>query len=644
MPGASFSPFASADVSGWLIQRFAPLLGAAITLIVLAIAGDIPFYLHFSIFTQQALGAVLGLGLAIAFITRPALGKAREKVPLYDAIFAFIALAGGAYVAVRYPVLSGEFFFRKTETFLVGVVFIPLIIEALRRTAGLGLVGILSVFLAYGLFADQVPGQLAGRAHPFTNLFAYLGVDLNAMFGLPLEIITGVVVLFIFLGQLLLHTGGSEWFTDLAIAATGRARGGSAKIAVLASGLFGSISGSAVSNVASTGVLTIPLMRRGGYSRTAAGAFEAVASTGGQVMPPIMGAAAFLMSERLGIAYTEIIVAALLPALLYYVAVFIQADVEAARRNIPPIPEDEIRPLATVLREGWHFVLPFAVLLFALFSLNRRPDTAALWASGSIILVSLIFGYKGRRIGAREIWASVAGTGRVAVDIIVIGAMAGLIIGVIEVTGLSFGLTFILVQLGQGNLLLLLLLTAVVSIILGMGMPTTAIYLIVATLAAPPLRQLGVTPIAADMFVLYFGLLSMITPPVAIAAFTAANIAGGPPMRTALLAVRYGWPAFLLPFLFVLSPSLLLQGSLVDTALAAATAVLGVWLASVGVGGYFRGPLDVVARFAFAVAGLALLVPANGFAGGMWLNAGGLALAVIIVLWRIYGAVPRPPA
>jgi TRAP-type uncharacterized transport system fused permease subunit len=207
-----------------------------------------------------------------------------------------------------------------------------------------------------------------------------------------------------------------------------------------------------------------------------------------------------------------------------------------------------------------------------------------------------------------------------------------------------FGVTFVLVRVGLGSLLLLLLLTAGVCIILGMGMPTTAIYLIVATLAAPPLRQLGVSPIAADMFVLYFGLLSMITPPVALAAFAAANLAGARPMKVAVTAVRYGWPAFILPFLFVLSPSLLLQGSLSETALAAGSAVAGVWLASVGIGGYFRGTLSVVVRLAFALAGLALLVPASGFEGGVWLNAGGLALAAVVMLWRIYGPTRRQAA
>ena len=631
-------------MSNFLTGNVKPIFGTILTLVALGLAGDVPFYLDVSIFDQQALGIVLGLGLAIVFIAVPARGGAsgERKVPIYDALLALLATVAGIYFAVRYPVLTNEFYFRQTETFVVGIVFIPLVVEALRRTAGLGLVTILTVFLLYGLFADLVPGQLEGRAQAFPKLVSYLGVDLNALFGLPLVIITSIVIGFIFLGQLLLRSGGSEWFTDLAIGLTGRSRGGSAKIAIVASGLFGSISGSAVSNVASTGVLTIPLMRRGGYAPQAAGAFEAVASTGGQIMPPIMGAAAFLMSERLAIGYSEVVIAALLPALLYYVAVFIQADVEAARRKIPPIPRDQMRPLGKVLREGWFFALPFALLVIALFWLNRRPETAALWAAAAVVVVSLVFGYKGRRIGWRDILLSLSTTGAIAVDIIVIGAMAGLLIGVIEITGLSFGLTFLLVQVGQGSLFLLLVLTAIVSIVLGMGMPTTAIYLIVATLAAPPLRQLGIDPIAADMFVLYYGLLSMITPPVAIAAFTASNLAGARPMKTALLACRYGWPAFVLPFLFVLSPSLLMQGNVLEVAQAVVTAVAGVWLASAGLGGFFRGPLDLIGRGAFLIAGLALLIPAQGFDGAGWVELGGIVLAVAALLRQIMVARDQP--
>jgi TRAP transporter 4TM/12TM fusion protein len=620
-------------MSDFLTRYIKPIFGTILALVALSLAGDVTFYLGIAIFDQQALGIVLGLGLAVVFIAVPARGRSslERTVPIYDAVFALLATIAGIYFAVRYPVLTNEFYFRQTETFIVGIIFIPLVIEALRRTAGLGLVTILAVFLFYGLFADLVPGQLEGRAQAFPKLVSYLGVDLNALFGLPLVIITSIVILFIFLGQLLLRTGGSEWFTDLAIGLTGRSRGGSAKIAIVASGLFGSISGSAVSNVASTGVLTIPLMRKGGYSPQAAGAFEAVASTGGQIMPPIMGAAAFLMAERLAVGYSEIIAAALLPALLYYVAVFIQADVEAARRNIPPIPREQMRPLGQVLREGWFFVLPFAILVIALFWLNRRPETAALWAAAAVVVVSLVFGYKGKRIGWRDIVQSLSNTGAISVNIIVIGAMAGLLIGVIEITGLSFGLTFLLVQVGQGSLFLLLVLTAIVSIVLGMGMPTTAIYLIVATLAAPPLRQLGIDPIAADMFVLYYGLLSMITPPVAIAAFTAANLAKAKPMQTALLACRYGWPAFVLPFLFVLSPSLLLQGTALEVIQASVTAVAGVWLASAGLGGYFRGRLDLIGRVAMTIAGIGLLIPADAFGGAFWLEIGGIVLAIAIV-------------
>ena len=458
----------SSKLHSWLKENLSQNLGFVITLIAIALAGDLTFYLGTSIFNQQALGLVLGLTLAIVFITTPIKGNKRTRVPFYDLIFAALGIIIGLYIAIRYPEVSSEFYARRFEAFCIGIIILPLVIEALRRTAGLGLVVILSIFLLYGLLAHIVPGQLNGRSQSLYKLIAYLGTDLNALFGMPLIIITTIVVLFILFGQILLKSGGSEWFTDLAMSITGNSRGGSAKIAIVASALFGSISGSAVSNVASTGVLTIPLMKRGGYPSSAAGAFEAVASTGGQIMPPIMGAAAFLMAERLDLPYNQILMAALLPAILYYIAVFIQADVEAARRKIPPVPKEQIRPFRVVVFEGWYFFVPFIVLIFSLFSLNKRPETAALWAIATSIILSLCFSYKGKKLTIKKILDSIKSTGMVSVDILVIGAMAGLIIGVVEVTGLSFGLTFVLVQLGGENLFLLLLITAVVSIVLGM--------------------------------------------------------------------------------------------------------------------------------------------------------------------------------
>jgi len=613
-----------------VVTRLAAWLGVGIVLIVIAIAADVRFILALTILDEQAIALALGLALSVVFLTHRVRRSLTDRpAPHYDIALAAVALAAGCWLAVRFAVISADFFDHRTEAFIASLILIPLVFEALRRTSGLSLVVILAAFLAYGLFGDLIPGTLQARVTDFYRLFAYLTGDNVALLGLPLKIIVTIVVMFMVMGQLLARSGGSEWFTDISMSLMGRTRGGPAKIAIMASALFGSISGSAVSNVASTGLVTIPLMKRSGYSPTSAGAFEAVASTGGQIMPPIMGAAAFLMAEFLEASYTEVILAALVPSLLYYVSVFVQADLEAARNSIAPMEADEIEPIGRVLAGGWYFLTPFAVLIVALFSFNRTPTEAALWAS--IVLLGVgCKGYKGHRLTPAVVMAALQAAGQSSIGIIVIGAMSGLIIGLIERSGLGFGLTFLLVQVGQESLFLLLCLTALVSIILGMGMPTTAIYFLVATLAAPPLIKLGVNPFAAHLFVLYFGLLSMITPPVAIAAFTAASMAGGPPMRTALAAMRYGWPAFVLPFVFVMAPALIGHGTTIEVLRAVATASVGIWVVSLGIGGWFTAQLGAPSRALLIAAGIAMLAPASVL-GLAWLDLLGIALAALVV-------------
>ncbi|MAF47611.1 MAG: TRAP transporter fused permease subunit [Rhodospirillales bacterium] len=616
-------------------EKFAiPILGVVLCLIALSLSAEFHLLIIEDMFTEQGLAVILGIALGVVFLKFPFnRNQQRDKVPWYDALFALVGFASMIYLSFRYQHLQENEFYTRPEQFVIGIIVIPLIIESLRRTTGWSLVAILSAFLVYALFGDLVPGNLKGlsllpihqKAVPF------LVLDNTAIFGVPMTIICTIVVMFIFMGQLLLKSGGSNWFTDIAMALMGHTRGGSAKIAVVASGLFGSISGTAVSNVASTGVITIPLMRQAGYSRKVAGAFEAVASTGGQIMPPIMGAAAFLMAEFLEISYAEVVVAAVIPALLYYIAVFFFADLEAAKNNIAPVPKDQIPNIFVVLKEGWFFTLPFAVLIYALFSLNKSPEESALWASGSIIIVNWVFGYKGRRMSLRDIYLAVRDTGINAVDIVIIGAMAGMIIGIVTVTGLGNGLTIVLVILGEGNLWLLLLLTALICIILGMGMPTTAIYLLVATLAAPPLIELGINPLAAHLFVLYFGIVSLITPPVAVAAFVAAKLADAGPMETAVTSVRIGWTALIIPVLFVISPDLIMQGRLVDVSLSFITAVAGVWLVTAALMGYAIRPIGPVLRSFFLLAGVALLIPSGAFEGWEFTNTAGAILAVLLV-------------
>jgi len=608
-------------------------LGSLISIIVITWAVDFWLKLGFQWFDEQAMVVCLGLTLAIIFIRYPiGGGRDRSSLPFYDMILSVLGLGTCLYLAYVYGDIESNPFEMRPTMFVIGCILLPMIWECLRRTTGWSLTLVFSFFILYAFVGHLAPGMLEGREQKYLPLIAELGVTNVALLGLPMKIIVLTVVLFIWMGQLLLHTGASEWFTDVAAAIMGRSRGGSAKIAVVASGLFGSISGSAVSNVASTGVITIPLMRQAGYDAKTAGAIEAVASTGGQIMPPIMGAAAFLMAELLEIEYTTVILAALVPAALYYLAVFVQADLEAAKKGIAALPKDRIPPFLRVMKEGWFFVIPYAVLIYTLFSLNMPAQESAFWAAIGVAVVSLVFSYKGHRINPSQLWDSLASCGRTSAEIIVIGAMAGIIIAILDRTGLGQALTLILASVGEDSLFLLLILTAFVSILLGMGMPTSAIYLLLATMIAPSLIKLGVNPIAAHMFVLYFGLMSMITPPVAIAAFAAASLSGAKPMETGMTAVRLGWIAYVIPFVFVLSPSLLGQGDLLHIVLAAISAFAGVWISSCGLIGYLFGPLTGVMRLLFFVSGILLLLPAEAIPHGFLINGAGLVLAVIVVM------------
>jgi len=624
--------------SGW--QTVVGVLGFLLALVPIFYASEIHLRMGWQLFTEQGMALALGLGIAIILIKSPANRAAtKTSVPIYDIAMAVLGLGAGAYLSFRYPALQEDLFVLRGEAAVIGYIIIPLTFEAVRRSAGWSLTCILSAFMLYAFFGQHVPGLFRARETSLDYLSSTLVADSVAILGLPLTIVVTVVMPFIFFGQLLMKGGASEWFTNISTALIGRSRGGSAKIAVIASGLFGAISGTAVSNVASTGLITIPLMKRGGYEPRVAGAFEAVASTGGQIMPPIMGAAAFLMAEILEVGYSEVVIAAIIPALLYYVAVFIYADLEAAKKNIQPVPEELIPPLMRTLTEGWFFIAPFAVLIYALFGMNQAPQTAALWSGGTVVAVNWLLGYKGNRMKPISIIYAIRDTGvRGGSEIVIIGVMAGIIIGILGATGLGEALTQALVQIGEGNLAALLALTAVICIILGMGMPTTAIYLLVSIIAAPPLVKLGINPMAAHMYVFYFGIVSLITPPVAIAAFVAANLAGAGPMETAVTSVRLGWTALVVPVMFVMSPHLIMQGETLPIIMAVVTAIIGVWVTTCGIQGYCVRPLGMLLRGVFVVSGIALLIPAEAFPTAPYVEIVGALVAIAAVgrefLWR----------
>ena len=584
------------------------------------------------LYNEQFLAGMIGLAMALVYLTQPVrAGMRRDTVPWYDWILAAASFVGGIWIAVRYPALSEDMTTRPLDGLIIAFIAVPMVIETLRRTVGLALTIIVLVFLAYAPLGQYIPGSLQGLPVDVPQLFFYLIWDSGSMLGLPVMVAATIVIAFVFFGNLLFASGGSAFFTDIALTLMGRYRGGSAKIAVTASCLFGMISGSAVSNVASVGVLTIPLMRRGGYPAHVAAAIEAVASTGGQLMPPVMGAAAFLMAEFLQIPYRDVAMAAALPALLYYYALFIQADLMAARANLTSIEGPDIPPLRQVLKQGWHFLLPFAMLIYGLFWLNWSPALSALGGCAVLIVTGSTLGYGSKKLKLYDIVEALRGTGIASLDLMVITAAAGFIIGVLNITGLSFALTLMLVQVGSGNLWLLLALAAIVSIILGMGMPTVGVYVLLAALVAPAMVKIGLSPMASHMFVMYFGMMSMITPPVALAAYAAASLAHTDPMKTGWTAVRFGWIAFVIPFLFIRSPSLLLEGSVTSIVIDFASALLGVWLICAAIAGYAKRSLTPLTRAGFGFAGLLLFIPVDAVRYGGWVDVAGLAIAAVLI-------------
>ncbi|MCU4653729.1 TRAP transporter fused permease subunit [Roseibacterium sp. SDUM158016] len=584
--------------------------------------------LGFAVLRQQYMALQLGLALTICFLRFGPRGGAVARPNLVDLAIAVTCLGVLIYAATDFVWLLQEQFYRPWQITLVGAVVVIGVMEGIRRRAGLMLFGIVAVFLVYALFADRVPGRLIGRELSPQRLVDYVGFDSSAVFSSPLAVGTITVLLFVFFGQLLFAAGGGAFFTDLAMAATGRARGGSAKIAVVGSALFGSISGSAVSNVATTGVITIPLMQRGGYRKEDAGAIEAVASTGGQLTPPIMGAAAFLMAEFLDIPYATVAAAALVPAILYYLGAFLQVDLIAARDGIAA-PEDAELTVRKVLAKGWHFLIPFAVLLYALFVMRLDPEDSALLASLAIAAAGFLRGYDGTRLTLPSFGRVFVDTGTSMVDLILVVAAAGFVIGVLNVTGLGFALTLVLVDAVGSSLILLLLISAVVCIILGMGMPTSGVYVLLASLVAPSLVEAGVQPIAAHLFILYFGMMSMITPPVALAAFAAAAISKAGAFATGMAAMRIGWAAFILPFAFVSTPALLFEGTMQEVVTAACLTAAGIAGVTAGIAGYWGGRLGPVLRIAFVALG-ALALPLGFLDVSMVAHA--IAAAVLIAL------------
>ena len=626
VPDAAEFASAASKASLFWTNVFQSLLVAAVVLWVL----DIPRRVfNVAFYTEQLLTICLGLTLALAYIADT---SRRRHWSDWVAVVLSLALCG--YIAARYATLTDEAALLPLSGLIVSGLLILLIMEASRRTNGWGFVGMIAAMAVYVYISPHLPGDFQTRYVSPERMTIYLGLDINGAIGSILQVAVMVVIPFTILGQVLARTGGADFFADISMAAMGRFRGGAAKIAVIGSALFGMISGSAVSNVLAVGIVTIPTMVRSGFTPYRAAAIESVGSTGGQLMPPVMGAAAFIMAEFLQVPYGAVCIAAAIPAFLYYACLFFHVDLEAAKHRIGAARIADAPHIADVLKSGWHFLVPIAFLVFALMYPDitlLTPEKAAIVSTGMLMVLTMIFGYRGRRLGLLDMLKAIMETGRVSLDIILIGAAAGIMVGIMSISGLAFSMTIQLLALAGGNVFLLLLLIAVLAFVLGIGLPTVSVYILTATLLAPALVKLGVTPMAAHMFVMYNGILSMITPPVAFPAYAAANIARTDGWTTGWIACVVGWSTFILPFLFVLTPSLLMDGTWIEIVLNFSRVLFGIWLGTMAAVGFALAPLARVGRLLYAVASIAIVLPPESFQGAVLINAAGITAAVILL-------------
>ena len=628
---ATASKFRSHD---GVVRRIFEALLCILTLLGAAWALELHNMTAWVIFKEQYLALILGIGLVCVFLGVKARKGEREgaRVPWYDWIAVAASIGASGYVVLRYPALVQEISSVSADRVALGGVAVLLVLEATRRLLGWVLVWLALTFIVYAKFSHLFPGILNAPSTEWDRLATYLYLDTNSLLGLPLTVMSTIIIAFILFGRILYALNADKFLTDAAMATMGRYRGGPAKVAVAASSLFGTISGSVVSNVVMDGPITIPMMQRAGYRPHVAAAIEAVASTGGQIMPPVMGITAFLIADWLGIPYAEVIIAALFPAILYYVALFIQVDLEASKAGLTGLPAASLPRILPVLKAGWVFIVPIVILIYTLIALAWQPGKSAMTA----VLAALAIGYlqPGTRPTLRTLWACLVETGQTVLDLAVITAIAGLVIGSLQVSGLAFGMSMILVETSAGSLLALLAMTAVLSIVLGMGMPTTVIYILLAILVAPALVDFGVEPLAAHLFLFYFGMLSMITPPLCIATFAAATIARCNFWSAGWTGVKLGAVAYVIPFIFVFHPELLLIGTPVSILLAVASALVGVVFIASSCAGFWFSPIGPVLRVALLLAGIALIPSPAAGAISLASNVAGLVLGLAIGLFQ----------
>ncbi len=551
----------------------------------------------------------LSFGISLVFLlcpTKKSWIKGGRFHPI-DILFTVLAVIPPVYILVNYQQLILRAGTVTPTDALVGLLGIVMVLEAARRIVGLPIVIVVLCFLLYGFLGPYMPGPLAHRGLTINQMVGHLFFTTEGVFGIPLGVSSTFIFLFILFGAYLEKTGLGKFFIDIANALAGWASGGPAKVAVISSALQGTISGSSVANVVGSGSFTIPMMKKLGYHKNFAGAVEAAASTGGQLMPPIMGAAAFLMAEFVGIPYMEVVKAAVVPAILYFLGVFLGVHFEAKKNHLEGTPRSQLEPWGRIMKEEGHLAIPL-IAIIALLASGYTPMKAAL--AGIFISIGSAMLRASTRMNFYDIVDGLIKGARGALGVIIACASAGMIIGIVTKTGVGLKLASALVTVAAGNFMLLLLCTMLTSLILGMGVPTTANYVITSTIAAPALIQLGVPILAAHMFVFYFGIIADITPPVALAAYAGSAISGGDPLKTGVNASKLGIAAFIIPYVFVLSPQILGIGATFGGVLfTTCTAIIGMTGISGAMIGQFYCKANVLERLLLLAGGLCLIDP-----------------------------------
>ncbi len=610
----------------------------------------------FGAFAPQIQRSVhLGFVLTLVYLLYPARSKSNLSVLVwYDVILAILGALVSGYIVYNYDTIVLEAGPPTDMDLIFGIMTIVLVLEATRRIVGLPIALVAFIFLLYALFGNYIPGIMGHKGFSISRVVGHMYLTTEGIFGMPLGVSASFVFLFVLFGAFLHSTGLGKFFIDLALAAAGKYVGGPAKVAVLASGFFGTISGSSVANTVSTGTFTIPLMRSVGYKPHFAGAVEAASSTGGQIMPPIMGAAAFIMAQFLGISYFEIAKTAIIPALLYYLAVGFMVHMEAKRLGLQGIPKERLPVTLHVLREGGYLLVPIFVLIYLLMQ-GYTPLKSAYYCILTTVIISFLANnwkchketqhtqeslgtalVRCNRLNVKDVLSAMENGARLALGVAAACACTGIVIGVVTLSGMGLKLANAIVELSGNSFFLTLFLTMLASIVLGMGLPTTAKYIVLATIAAPAIKSFGVPDIAAHLFIMYFGILADLTPPVALAAYAAAGIAQSEPNKTGFTAVKLAFAGFLIPYIFCYNPGLLMIGATsLEVVFYVSTAAVGIMALSFANVGYWLRDLYFWERIPLVGAAISLIIP------GYFTDTIGIGIMIAVYLLQKY--MPQGP-